>query len=82
MVSLYVLIVKHTVFLKKQPFLEFLCENMLHSPYGKQRYGGQRNMKKINVEDVLKFLHINNPMYKSEEEFLLKHCKRTYASVF
>ena len=65
MVSLYVLIVKHTVFLKKQPFLEFLCEIMLHNPCGKQRYDDQRNMKKVNVEDVLEFLAPREPQWCS-----------------
>ncbi|CAF3728415.1 unnamed protein product [Rotaria sordida] len=67
--------VKHTVFLKKQPFLEFLCEIMMHSPCGKRKYDGQRNVQKADGNDILKFLDINNSTYKSEADFLLKHCK-------
>ncbi|CAF4340358.1 unnamed protein product [Rotaria sp. Silwood2] len=67
--------VKHTVFMKKQPFLEFLCEIMLHSPCGKRKYARQRNVSKADGEDVLRFLDINNPTYRNEIDFLLKHCK-------
>ncbi|CAF4212234.1 unnamed protein product, partial [Rotaria sordida] len=67
--------VKHTVFLKKQPFLDFLCEIMSQRPWGKRKYGGQQNVQKADSNDVLKFLDINNPTYKSEADFLLKHCK-------
>ncbi|CAF4203077.1 unnamed protein product, partial [Adineta steineri] len=55
--------VKHTVFMKKQPFIEFLCEIMSHSPSGKRKYGRQRNISKADGEDVLRFLDINNPAY-------------------
>ncbi|CAF4995849.1 unnamed protein product, partial [Rotaria magnacalcarata] len=62
--------------MKKQPFLEFLCEVMLHSPCGKRRYAGrQRNVQKVNGDDVLEFLDVSNPTYHIEMNFLLKHCK-------
>ncbi|CAF0732947.1 unnamed protein product [Adineta steineri] len=67
--------VKHTVFMKKQPFIEFLCEIMLHSPSGKRKYGRQRNISKADGGDVLSFLDINNPAYQHELDFLLKYCK-------
>ncbi|CAM4856969.1 unnamed protein product [Rotaria socialis] len=68
--------INHGVFMKKQPFLEFLCEIMLHSPCGKKRYGGrQRNVQKVHGDDVLEFLDIRNPTYQIEMNFLLKHCK-------
>ncbi len=69
-------LVRHTVFMKKQPFLEFVCEIMLHSPRGKRIYGRQRNVAKATGDDVLGFLDIHNPTYRIEAEFLLKHCKR------
>ncbi len=62
--------------MKKQPFLEFVCEIMLHSPCGKRKYARQRNMTKADGADVLEFLDINNRTYRIEAEFLLKHCKR------
>jgi hypothetical protein len=62
--------------MKKQPFLEFVCEIMAHSPCGKRIYGRQRNVPKATGDDVLEFLDINNPTYRIEAEFLLKHCKR------
>ncbi|CAF4400597.1 unnamed protein product, partial [Rotaria sordida] len=48
---------------------------MMHSPCGKRKYGGQRNVQKADGNDVLKFLDINKSIYKSEADFLLKHCK-------
>ncbi len=68
----------HTVFLKKQPFLEFLCEIMLHSPCGKQKYGRQRNVQKVDGDDVLQFLNTRSLTYQNEADFLLKHCKRKF----
>jgi hypothetical protein len=62
--------------LKKQPFLEFVCEVMLHSPSGKQKYGGRRNVQKVDGDDVLRFLDAKSPTYQREADFLLKHCKR------
>ena len=62
--------------MKKQPFLEFLCEVMLHSPSGKELYRGQRDIRKAEGNDVLGFLDVRNPRYQSEVNFLLKHCKR------
>ena len=76
----YTIAVKHTVFMKKQSFLEFACEIMLHSPSGKRIYGGQRNIEKATGDDVLTFLDRANPNYRNEATFLLKHCKRKYFS--
>ncbi|CAF1296812.1 unnamed protein product [Adineta steineri] len=67
--------VKHTVFMKKQPFIEFLCEIMLHSPSGKRKYGRQKNILKADGGDVLNFLDINNLAYHHELDFLVKYCK-------
>jgi hypothetical protein len=67
--------VSHTVFLKKQPFLEFACEIMLQSPAGKRLYDRQRNARKAEGADVLRFLDVKSPTYRAEAEFLLKHCK-------
>lgn len=49
---------------------------MLHSPCGKRKYARQRYIQKANGDDVLEFLNIDNPTYKNEVDFLLKHCKR------
>jgi hypothetical protein len=76
--SLQYHIVKHTVFTKKQPFLDFLCEVMLHSPCGKRKYGRQRDVQKVDGNDVLRFLDINTATYRGEVDFLLKQCKRKY----
>ncbi|UJR36678.1 hypothetical protein I4U23_029395 [Adineta vaga] len=67
--------VKHTVFMKKQPFIEFVCEVMLHSPSGKRKYGQQRNASKADGADVLQYLDVHNRNYRNEADFLLKHCK-------
>jgi hypothetical protein len=64
--------------MKKQPFLEFVCEVMLHSPSGKKKYGRQRNMQKVEGNDVLQFLDASNRQYRIEADFLLKNCKRKY----
>src|SRR5439155_1978028 len=74
----YIVVVSHTIFLKKQPFLDFVCEIMLHSPSGKRTYGHQRNVQKADRVDVLKFLDMRSSTYQSEVYFLLKHCKRKY----
>ncbi len=71
-----VIVVSHTIFLKKQPFLEFVCEVMLQSPSGKREYGNRRNIRKVEGKDALRYLDIRSPTYKSEADFLLKHCKR------
>ncbi|CAF5120382.1 unnamed protein product, partial [Rotaria magnacalcarata] len=43
---------------------------------GKRRYAGrQRNVHKVNGDDVLEFLDVSNPTYHIEMNFLLKHCK-------
>lgn len=73
-----IFLVKHSVFMKKQPFLDFLCEVMLHSPCGKRTYTNQSRRQKAEIEDVLSFLDIHQPTYKQEVDFLLKHCKRKY----
>ena len=70
-----VYLVSHTIFLKKQPFLDFVCEIMLQSPAGKHRYRGQRDIRQANGEDVLRFLDVRSTSYRIEAEFLLKHCK-------
>jgi hypothetical protein len=65
------------VFTKEQPFLDFLCEVMRHSPSGEWRYGHRRHIVKAELTDVLKFLdqNINGNYYAGETAFLLKHCK-------
>jgi hypothetical protein len=71
-----VIVVSHTIFLKKQPFLEFLCEIMLQSPSGKREYSNRRQIRKVDGNDVLRYLDIRSPTYPNEADFLLKHCKR------
>jgi hypothetical protein len=62
--------------MKKQHFLDFLCEVMLHSPCGKRHYRRDHNLRKAEMTDVLQFLDRNsNRHYDGETEFLLKHCK-------
>ncbi|CAF0807946.1 unnamed protein product [Rotaria sp. Silwood1] len=69
--------IKHTVYMKKQSFLEFVCEVMLHSPCGKRKYGRHRDVQTANGDDVLRFLDINtNPTYNHEADFLRKHYLR------
>jgi hypothetical protein len=51
--------VSHAIFMKKQPFLDFLCEVMLQSPCSKWRYGRNRDVQKIQMKDVMKFLDGN-----------------------
>lgn len=65
-------IVSHAVFIKGQPFLDFLCEVMLHSPSGKRRYLNYRNMGKADINDVLDIFTQNN---NDDIEFLIKHCR-------
>jgi hypothetical protein len=70
-------VVSHKVFMKGQPFLDFLCEVMLHSPRGKSKYGYKRFISKVTMEDVLEFFdrNSNHGYYDGEVEFLLKYCK-------
>jgi hypothetical protein len=74
--------VSHTVFLKKQPFFDFLCEIMRHSPCGNQQYSRQRNVQKVDGDDVLKFLDSRSPTYRVEAAYVLKHCKRKCLFIF
>ncbi|CAF1176658.1 unnamed protein product [Rotaria sordida] len=72
--------VNYSIFMKKQPFLDFLCEIMLDSPCGKRKYGRQRNIRKADLNDVVQFLdsNSNRTYYEGEVEFLLKHCKNLH----
>ncbi|UJR09388.1 hypothetical protein I4U23_013631 [Adineta vaga] len=72
--------ISHAVFQKKQPFVEFLCEIMRHSPCGKY-YNRDRNISRIEINDVVNYLDQNQnaEYYDGEIEFLLKQCK--YLSV-
>lgn len=72
------ILVSHAVFMKKQPFLDFLCEVMLHSPSGKRDYGRQRDVLKADGNDVLRYLDTQSKNYQQEAQFLLKQCKGTY----
>ncbi|CAF1302297.1 unnamed protein product [Adineta steineri] len=78
--------VSHGIFQKKQSFLDFLRDVMLHSPCGKYHYRHNRNIKKANINDVLDFFdrNVNNAYYAGEIEYLLKNCKdlsvRSYVS--
>jgi hypothetical protein len=60
--------------MKKQPFLDFLCEVMRQSPCGKWRYGSNRNVEKLQMSDVLEFLNpnTNGHYYHGEIDFLSK----------
>lgn len=73
-------LVNHAVFMKKQPFLDFLCEIMLQSPCGKREYGRQKNISKADGNDVLRYLDTNSQNYRQEVAFLLKQCKGNYWS--
>ncbi|CAF2600413.1 unnamed protein product [Rotaria sp. Silwood2] len=72
----------HTIFMKEQSFIDFLCEVMLHSTCGKNHYKYKQNVHKAEMKDVLKFLdqNINGNDYHGEIEFLLNHCKRESSS--
>ena len=70
------IVVKHSVFMKKQSFLDFVCEVMMQSPSGKKIYGRQKDARMAEGRDVLEFLDVRNRNYRSEADFLLKHCKR------
>ena len=72
---LFLVLVSHTIFLKKQPFVEFICEIMLYSPSGKREYGGRRNVSKISGDDALRYLDTRSRTYQADADFLLKHCK-------
>ena len=76
------ILVSHAVFMKKQPFLEFLCEVMLRSPSGKLTYGQQRDVVKAEGDDVLQFLDVNSQYYQDEAAFLLKQCKGKFVPLF
>jgi hypothetical protein len=75
-----ILTVSHAIFMKKQPFINFLCEVMLHSPRGKWQYGRNPGMRTAEIDDILNFLNpnLNVGYYDGEVEFLLEHCKRKY----
>jgi hypothetical protein len=77
-------VVSHRVFMKKQPFLDFLCEIMRHSPCGKKCYGGNQNIRIAEMRDVLEFFdrNISGGYYDGELEFLLKHCKSKHKVFF
>jgi len=76
-------VVSHRVFMKKQPFLGFLCEVMLHSPCGKRHYRRDRNLQRAELTDVLKFLdQSSNQYYDDEIEFLFKHCESEQSIFF
>jgi hypothetical protein len=49
---------------------------MLQSPSGKRDYGNRRHIRKIDGNDALRYLDIRSPRYRTEADFLLKHCKR------
>ena len=67
--------VKYSVFMKKQPFLDFVGEVMLNSPSGKHLYGRDRQATSAKLYDIQQFLHRENPRSSSEASFLLKQCK-------
>jgi hypothetical protein len=49
---------------------------MLQSPSGKREYSNRRQIRKVDGNDVLRYLDIGYPTYQNEVDFLLKHCKR------
>ncbi|CAF1368534.1 unnamed protein product, partial [Adineta ricciae] len=67
--------VKHSVFTKKQSFLDFVCEVMVQSPSGKAKHSRQRDVRMADGGDVLQWLDVRNRSYRNDAEFLLKHCK-------
>jgi hypothetical protein len=66
--------------MKKQPFVDFLCEVMLHSPYGTWDYDRDHKVRKVEISDAVRYLdrNISGNYYEGEIEFLLKHCERKY----
>ena len=66
------------MFLKKQPFLEFVCEVMLQSPSGKKKYGRERDLRKVDGGDVLQWLEWDNRNARGDLVFLEKQCKGEY----
>ncbi len=66
--------------MKKQPFLDFLCEVMLHSPCGRREYGRDHKVRKVEISDAVRYLdrNISGTYYEGEIEFLLKQCKSKY----
>lgn len=67
------------MFVKEQPFLQFLCEVMQYSPTGKWLSSTRRNAGRLTVEDVLKFFdpNQNRDYYRREIEFLTEQCRST-----
>ena len=75
------ILVKHSVFMKKQSFLDFVREVMVQSPSGKPKYSRQRNVRMADSHDVLQWLDVRSRNYRNDAEFLLKHCKRMYFDI-
>ncbi|CAF1537908.1 unnamed protein product [Rotaria sp. Silwood1] len=69
--------VSHTVLMKEQSFIDYLCEVMLHSPLGKSHYKNKQKIQTAEIKDVVKFLdqNISGGHYDGEIGFLLNHCK-------
>lgn len=71
------IIVNYSVFLKKQPFIDFLCEIMRQSPCGRWKYGNDTRITNVEIKDVVEFFDpvFNAEFHDKEGEFLLKHCQ-------
>ena len=76
----YFCIVNHGIFLRRQPFLDFVCEIMRCSPCGKYYQGQNRYQSKLSMKDVEQYLDPTNnaQFYNGEIDFLVKQCKRKY----
>ena len=74
--------VSYGVFIKEQPFLNFLCEVMLHSPTGKWLRSNRRNVGRLELKDVINFFDPdqNGEYYDGERKFLLEHCRSKYCT--
>jgi len=76
-VSYIFIVVSHKVFMKKQPFLDFLCEVMRESPGIKRRHRQNENNRNIDINDILHLFDQNTNIqhYRDEIEYLLNQCK-------
>ena len=69
--------VSYQAFMQRQPFIDFLCEIMRHSPLGKKQYANKDRSTKVSTGDLLNFFDIQyaGDYYQGERDFLVKHCR-------
>lgn len=63
--------------MKKQWFIDFLCEIMRYSPLGKQHFGYNNRNRNDIINDLLGFFDEKyaGEYYQGERKFLLDHCQ-------